>query len=76
MPDLTPDTIADAATQPASAAQDGRSASAVSIPDQIAANNYAEAADALSGDNDNGGGKSGWGNRVTRKARARFKGAS
>ncbi|MFO0806045.1 MAG: hypothetical protein U0791_23315 [Gemmataceae bacterium] len=35
MPDLDADTIADAAQQPANASQDGRSVTAVPIPDQI-----------------------------------------
>ncbi|MFO0806666.1 MAG: hypothetical protein U0791_26470 [Gemmataceae bacterium] len=37
MPDLDADTIAEAAQGPASTSQDGRSAAAVPIPDQIEA---------------------------------------
>lgn len=62
MPDLTPDTIAEAATQPASAMKDGQSAAAVPIPDQIAADKYrAQAAQAATG-------RSAWGK--VRMARA------
>jgi hypothetical protein len=71
---LTPETIATAALDPASATVDGQSATAHSIPDMIAAAKFEAASNALSGDNANGGAKSGWGNRVTRKARARFRG--
>ncbi len=73
MADLTPESIAEAATQPASASVDGRSAAAVSIPDQIAAAKFAGSATALDGINDNGGSKSGWGR--CRTARARNNGA-
>lgn len=61
MPDLSPESIADAATQPASASQDGRSAAAVSIPDQIAADKYLKQAAAVEGTNESGGPRSGWG---------------
>jgi hypothetical protein len=40
--ELTADSIAEAATQPASASVDGQSAAAVGIQDQIAAHRYAE----------------------------------
>jgi hypothetical protein len=40
---VTPETIAEAAASPASASKDGQSASAVSIPDQIAAAKFAAA---------------------------------
>lgn len=70
MPDLTPDTIAEAAAQPASASSDGRSAAAHPIPDQIAADKYARASDALTGTNENGGPRSGWGRLRTAKARS------
>lgn len=73
MPDLTPESIAEAATQPASASVDGQSAAAVPIPDQIAAAKYKAAADALNALNDNGGPRSGW-SRL-RTARARSNGA-
>lgn len=73
MPDLTPESIAEAATNPASASVDGKSAAAVSIPDQITADKYAKAATALDGTNDNGGPKSAWG--ATRPARVNPPGA-
>lgn len=72
--ELTADTIAQAATEPASASVDGQSAAAVPIPDQIAAARYKAAQDALSGTNASGGKKSGWG--ATRPAVARFKGGT
>lgn len=68
MPDLTPESIAEAATQPASASADGRSAAAVPIPDQIAADKYAKAQTGLEGTNDNGGPRSGWGRLRTARA--------
>lgn len=74
MPELTADDIATAATKPQSASVDGQSASAHPLNQQIEASQYQAAETALDGDNDNGGGKSGWGNRITRKARARFRG--
>ncbi len=40
---VTPESIAEAATQPAEGAIDGRSAKAVSIPDQIKAAQFAAA---------------------------------
>ena len=70
---LTPESIAEAATQPASASVDGRSAAAVSIPDQIAAAKFEGAETSLTGVNENGGPKSSWGR--TRTARARNNGA-
>lgn len=73
MPDLTPESIAEAATKPASASQDGRSAAAVSIPDQITAAKFAAAESALEGTNDNGGPVSGW--SKLRTARASSNGA-
>ncbi len=48
------DTIKDAATEPAAATNDGRSMTARSIPDMIAADQYKKASTALSGS------KSGW----------------
>ncbi len=68
MPDLTIDTISDAAQNPASASVDGQSAAIVPISDQIKALDKAAGAAAMSGTNDNGGSKSGW-NRL-RTARA------
>lgn len=73
MPDLTPEAIAAAAQEPASATVDGRSAAAVPIPDQIEAARFAAASDALAGTNDNGGPRSGW--AFLRPARARPGGA-
>lgn len=74
MPDeLSPESIAEAATQPASGSIDGRSAAAVPIPDQIKADQYAKSATALDGTNDNGGPVSGW--AKLRTARARTNGA-
>jgi hypothetical protein len=72
--ELTPESIAEAATEPASVNVDGQSATAHPIPDQIAADKYQKATDALTGTNANGGAKSGWG--ATRPAVARFKGGS
>jgi hypothetical protein len=70
MPDeLTPETIAEAATQPASASVDGRSAAAVSIGDQIAAHKYAAAQAALAGTNASGGPKTGWNKLRTARAK-------
>jgi hypothetical protein len=61
MPDpITPDDIAEAAASPASATEGSRSATAHSIPDQIAAATFKATEDALSGGNENGGAKSGW----------------
>ena len=63
------DTIAANAAEPLQAASDGQQAQQVPIPDQIAANNYATGASALSGTNDNGGSKSAW--ACTRTARVK-----
>jgi hypothetical protein len=60
VPDLDADTIAAAAMKPASASQDGRAATAVSIPDQIKALEKLEAQASVSGTNQNGGHRSGW----------------
>ena len=68
MPDLTPESIAEAATQPASASVDGQTAAAVSISDQIKALQFAKGATALEGTNENGGPKSGWNKLRTAKA--------
>lgn len=43
MAEVTPESIAEAATKPASASKDGQAASAVPIPDQIAAAKFAAA---------------------------------
>ena len=59
--DLTPDSIAVAAQSPQTASVDGVSATAVSIPDQIAADKYRKASTGLSGNH------SAWG--LTRTAR-------
>jgi hypothetical protein len=67
--ELTPETIAEAATQPASASVDGRSAAAVSIGDQIKAHQYAAAQTALEGTNESGGPVSGWGKLRTAKVK-------
>jgi len=73
VPDLTPESIAEAATNPASASVDGRSAAAVSIPDQIKADQYAKAAGMADETNANGGPRSGW--SKLRTARANNNGA-
>jgi hypothetical protein len=73
MPDLTPDTIATAAAGPASAAQDGRSATAHPIPDQLTAAAAAGTANAVAGTNRNGGPRSPFG--LMRPARAVTEGA-
>ncbi len=57
---VTPQSIAEAATEPASASADGRSATAVSITDMLAALAAKQAADAAEGTNPLGGAKSGW----------------
>jgi hypothetical protein len=70
MPDaVDADSIAEAAASPASASVDGQSASAVSISEQIKAQQNKEVADALTGTNQNGGPVSGW--SKMRMARAR-----
>ena len=62
MPDPIDSTaIATAANSPLKASQDGLSAEAVPIPDQIAADIYAKGATAASGVNAQGGARSGWG---------------
>lgn len=69
MPDpVDADSIAVAAASPASASVDGQSAAAVPIPDQIAADKYRKAADALEGTNVNGGPVSGWSKMRTARA--------
>ncbi len=62
MPDpVSVDTIAEAANSPVSTTTDGLSVTAVSIPDQIAADKYRAAGEALEGTNSTGGGPvSGW----------------
>ena len=57
---VTPETIAEAATAPASASADGRSATAVSISEQLKALEALQAATAATGTNPLGGSKSGW----------------
>lgn len=74
MPDLD-DVAANAVTKPASAAQDGRSATAHPIPDQLAAVAAANAAAATTGTNANGGARSPWNGGVLRAARAQTEGA-
>ena len=69
MPDLSPESIAEAATQPASATQDGRSATAVPIDQQKSADMYRKNAAALDGTTADGGQRSGW--RGLRIARVR-----
>lgn len=70
--ELTPESIAEAATAPASASKDGQSATAVPIDQQIKAAEYKAAADAASEPNEQGGQKSGW--RGLRPARPIFPG--
>lgn len=72
--ELTADSIAQAATEPASTTIGDQSAAAVPIPDQIAAAKFKAAQDALAGTDASGAPKSGWG--ATRPAVARFKGGS
>ena len=67
--EVTAESIAEAATQPASASADGQSAAAVSISDQIAAHKYAAAQASLDGTNDNGGPKTGWSKLRTARAK-------
>lgn len=71
---LTPDEIATAAAGPANAAQDGRSAAAHPIPDQITAASAQATAGAVSGTNPNGGARSPWNGGVLRAARAQTEG--
>jgi hypothetical protein len=66
--DLTADTIAEAATQPASVSIDGQSAQAVPIADQIAALQFQKSQEALAGKNASGGAKSGWNKLRTAKS--------
>lgn len=68
MPDLTDD-IEAAAAEPLSASVDGQQAAAHPLPDLIAADKYLKGATALTGENGNGGQKSGW--RNLRMARSR-----
>lgn len=65
---VTPESIAEAAAQPASASSDGRSATAHPIPDQLAALDRAAAEEAAEGTNAAGGPKSAW--NMTRMAKA------
>jgi hypothetical protein len=65
---VSAESIAEAANSPASASVDGRSAAAVPIDQQIAADRYAKGATALSGTNPNGGKRSGWGKLRTGRA--------
>jgi hypothetical protein len=62
------DSIAEAANSPASASEDGRSASAHSISDQLAALAAKQAADAVGESNAQGGPRSAW--NMTRPAKA------
>lgn len=61
------DTIAVNAASPASASQDGRSATAHSIPDQILAKDEKKKEDSLAATNPQGGARSAW--SLTRPAR-------
>lgn len=70
MPDLTPESIAEAATQPAEGSVDGRSAKAVPIPDQLAALRAKATADATSGENESGGPRSAWNRCNTGRAKS------
>jgi hypothetical protein len=58
--DLT-QAITDAAQQPLTATVGQRSATAHSIPEMIAADQYAKSQDALTGANEQGGQRSAWG---------------
>jgi hypothetical protein len=71
--ELTPEAIAEAATQPASASVDGQSAAAVSIGDQIRALQFQKTQTGLDGTNTSGGPKSPW--KKLRLARAKNQGA-
>lgn len=73
MADLT-DTIEDAAQTPESASQDGLSATARPLPDLIETDKYLKGQAALTGNNSNGGPRSGWGG--LRPARAVLPGGS
>ena len=69
MPDpVTPESIAEAANSPQSASVDGRSATAVSISEQIKAAEYLKSAEAAEETNTSGGPRSGW--RGVRMGRA------
>jgi hypothetical protein len=69
VPDLSIDTIAEAAQQPASGSVDGRSAEAHPIPDQLAALRAKATADAQAGENASGGRRSAWNSTNTGVAR-------
>jgi hypothetical protein len=71
--EITPEDIAEAAKNPQSVTTDGTSASAHSIPDQIAAAQFAASQAALTGSSPNGGPKSAW--HCLRIARSRPGGA-
>jgi len=58
---LTPVTIAAAAANPQSATVDGTTVSAHSIPEQIAADQYAKSSTSMTGTNPQGGSRSAWG---------------
>lgn len=59
--ELTPDNIAAAAANPQSATVDGTTVTSHSIPDKIAADQYARVNSSLNGDNPQGGNRSVWG---------------
>lgn len=74
MPDLD-DIATNATSKPASGSQDGRSASAHPIPDQIQAVGAQATSAAVSGTNRNGGPRSPWNGGVLRAGRAQTEGA-
>ena len=73
MADITSEDISTAALDPVSATADGVSATARPIPEMITARNDARAEEALSGQNAQGGPRSGW--SCLRSARVRPTGA-
>jgi hypothetical protein len=64
--EVTPESIAEAASKPAEAAKDGQSAKAVPIPDQIEAAKFNAAATTTAGTNSRGGRKSAWRGTIAR----------
>lgn len=68
MPDLTPESIAEAAQMPAKGAANGQSAEAHPLPDQIKADQYRKAAASAGQTNAQGGRRSGWRGVVSGRA--------
>jgi hypothetical protein len=66
--ELTADSIAEAAQQPASATVDGKTAAAHPLPDQLEVLKFKAAEAATTGTNAGGGRKSAWRSAVTGRA--------